>query len=350
MNAKTQLKPPKVQVTNIKEWATLLHTVGKTKPILTHLNADTTWLVQLPYPSTAPPPPGRTHYNVLIDPWLQGPQSDVASWFSTQWHVVAPSVATMADLNATLKELEAHGADALLDDEDRPDTFIDVVVISHEFTDHCHRATLEELPRYTPVFATDVAADLIRTWDHFFDIVTMPGLEAGKPWTSMRIPDTPLLPSWISMGRVITPGNSLYYHSAVIVAYCQGLGDDSPAADAIVYSPHGIVADDLARLPDSGIRTVALLHGLHDVGIWMTKQLNLGALNGIRAVRASQARYWIATHDEVKTGGGFIAPLLRRTQYTLREAVEHEQDKLADDKVPSYTFDELGSGDGIVLV
>lgn len=36
------------------------------RPILTHINADTTWLLQLPYPGNVTPPPDRSHYNILV--------------------------------------------------------------------------------------------------------------------------------------------------------------------------------------------------------------------------------------------------------------------------------------------
>lgn len=45
------------------------------RPILTHLNGDSTWLLQLPRHGNS----GRSRFNVLIDPWLSGPQTDVAS-------------------------------------------------------------------------------------------------------------------------------------------------------------------------------------------------------------------------------------------------------------------------------
>jgi hypothetical protein len=70
------------------------------KPILTHLNGDSTWLLQLPIPRDGNP--SRSRFNVLIDPWLTGPQSDVASWFSTQWHAIASSVQTIAELKSAL--------------------------------------------------------------------------------------------------------------------------------------------------------------------------------------------------------------------------------------------------------
>ncbi|KAH6693553.1 hypothetical protein F5X68DRAFT_247875 [Plectosphaerella plurivora] len=307
------------------------------RPVLVHLNADTTWLIQLPYPPSAAKPPGRTHFNILLDPWLQGPQADVASWFSKQWHVVPPSVKTLAELSSLLGSLEGATAETNA-------SLIDAVAISHEFTDHCHEATLRELPASTPVFATEKAADLIRGWRHFTKVTTTPGFSGAtddwKPLLSLEG-----LPEWVGIGRVITPGNALYYHSAVMVVFDLG---SSSKSETILYSPHGIQASDLSCVGASGIKTLALLHGLHDVGIWMTKQLNLGALNGIQAVAESGAKYWIATHDEVKKGGGMIAPFIRRTKHTLKDAVDAETSKMGG-KVPKYDFVGLGSGDGVVL-
>lgn len=368
--------PPSIQVADLEEWSSLLQSTSR--PILVHLNADTTWLLQLPYPSSATPPPGRTRFNILLDPWLLGPQSDVASWFSTQWHVVAPSVETIAELNKALQDIEGRsttinvangqnrpsGLDSCplaqpgtrLEPEGIPgpgpghgqgsESFIDVVVISHEFTDHCHRATLEELPPSTPVFAADVAADLIRSWAHFDQVITTPALGPGVEWSRLTVGP---LPDWLAIGRAITPGNALYYHAATLVAFDLGAGK---GCEAVIYSPHGIQSEDLAEIKSSGIQTLALLHGLHDVRIWMTKQLNLGALNGIKAVSACGAKYWIATHDEIKRGGGFIAPLLQRNIHTCKDAIIHEEallKQLTSKPLPSDRFLELGSGDGLVL-
>lgn len=134
------------------------------RPVLTHLNADTTWLLQLPYPQI--PASGRTHYNILIDPWLRGPQSDVASWFSKQWHVVESSVQNIAELEERLQEVHRLTHDLRenkrrsnkLSTQGPPDrSFVDVVVVSHEFTDHCHRDTLQQVDKSVPVFATTVS-------------------------------------------------------------------------------------------------------------------------------------------------------------------------------------------------
>lgn len=345
-------RPAAISLSDIAAWTAAL---ASGRPVLAHLNADTTWLLQLPYPSASPGPNGRTHFNILVDPWLRGPQSDVASWFSTQWHVVPPSIESMDELNSLLAQLEDMAREA-------GQSAIDAVAISHEFTDHCHQATLLELPRGTPVFATDKAADLIRSWKHFDNVVTMAAFSGGKGSLQDSLGHH-LLPGWIGIGRVVTEGNALYYHSAVLIAFAlsdASLSQSGPI-EAVIYSPHGVKGSDLDCIKQSGIRSLALLHGLDDVRIWMTKQLNLGALNGLEAVRASGARYWISTHDEQKRGGGLISWFLQRTSYTLRDAVQTEEAKQAmqASQMPAggdelergtdYDFIELSSGEGMVL-
>jgi hypothetical protein len=337
-----------VKLTDAAAWKAAL---ASPRPVLAHLNADTTWLLQLPRPAT---PPGakssRSHFNILLDPWLQGPQSDVASWFSTQWHVVAPSVKTISELEAALAEVDTT-------DPGDSQSHIDLVVISHEFTDHCHRATLLELPKDVPVIATDKAADLIRSWKHFDTVITTPPFAPGTAWRDVLRDGTGSIPPWIGVGRVVTEGNALYYHSAVLIAFDlqNSSGAESKDAEAVIYSPHGIKGSDLASVRESGLRTLALLHGLHDVRITMMAQLNLGALNGVEAARVCGAKYWIATHDEAKQGGGLISWLLRRTVYTLRDAVEAAEARLDGNASGNggdeseYQFVELGSGDVLVL-
>lgn len=354
-------------VVNLKDRAGWRSALASPRPVLAHLNGDTTWLLQLPAPDSAVAPRGskskasktvrRSRFNILIDPWLQGPQSDVASWFSTQWHVVEPAVQTIQELEEVLAELGDGKASA-------GSTQIDCVAISHEFTDHCHQATLTELPRGVPIVATEKAADLIRSWGHFDTVITTPGFSPSTTdWRDVLVDQTGTLPPWLGVGRVITQGNALYYHSAVIIAFDLGYSPNQRAtrskdaapqkqSEAVIYSPHGIKGPDLECVRAAGIKTLALLHGLDDVRIWMTAQLNLGALNGIQAVRASGAKYWVATHDEAKKGGGLISWLLQRTTYSLRDAVEAEKSKAqgAEGKDNAgYEFIELGSGDGLVL-
>lgn len=403
-------------VHSVTRWRGLLDE-RPARPVLVHLNGDTTWLLQIPYPDDGKKfeeeegskseeekkpeeeeeskseeeegkpsgeeegkpsdeegkPSGeetglggdnkrkRRFFNLLIDPWLTGPQSDVAGWFSTQTHVVPPAVEGMGALEGVLREVYQE-------DDEQPDRqqeeqnqrrqneplngreaaarYIHAVVISHEFTDHCHEATLTQLPRDTPIYASDVAADLIRSWGYFDRsvVVNAPGLTRGMHWREVS---GGLLPAWLRVGRVVVGGDALYYHSAMVIAFpptgpyttangvedggdgrgsCGGNGSEGMGGsdgECVVYTPHGIAPANLTDLfPSCGLSTLAMLHGLHDVRLWATKQLNLGGLSGVKSVRAAGARYWVATHDEVKKGRGLIAPLLRRRIWTVEGAEE----------------------------
>lgn len=214
-----------------------------------------------------------------------------------------------------------------------------------------HKATLMELDPSIPVFATDKAADLIRSWKHFQTVVTTPAFAADDPdWEKTSVNP---LPEYIGISRIVTAGNQLYYHSAVMITFSSGTEDDS--AEAVIYSPHGIVADDLQHLTIASppIRTLALLHGLHDVGITWTKQLNLGGHNGLRAQRICKAKYWVGTHDEIKKPGGLIAPFLRRTVISVKQALAMEQTGYTAPDIPAELekvhFSDLQSGESLLL-
>lgn len=118
--------------------ASVVRALGASRPILTHWNADTTWSLSLAYPLHVRSLSGRLRYNILINPWLVGPQSDVAGWFSTQWHAIKSSVQTIAELNYHLEALETlESKGGPVKNQDKRGSYIDAVVVSHEFTDHC---------------------------------------------------------------------------------------------------------------------------------------------------------------------------------------------------------------------
>jgi hypothetical protein len=137
------------------------------RPILHHLNADTSWLLQIPRPANAVKHGSRVYYNVLIDPWFVGGQSDVAKWFSQQWHATPSAVQSIAEVEELVRQVELLAGGmrrgskrrAGADDE----SLVDAVAISHEFTDHCHKETLLEVHRDVPVFATEVCTTLLHT-------------------------------------------------------------------------------------------------------------------------------------------------------------------------------------------
>ena len=425
---------------------TVKQALSTQRPILHHLNADTSWLIQIPVPNLdARQHPASTvtnasratrdrrFFNILIDPWLAGSQSDVASWFSQQWHMIESAVSSIQRLEEVLKEADriaehelglkgpgqedsfaSNGSatglaartsnDGDMDDiasqtdqvQDQADgaeatadvrkSRIDVIIISHEFSDHCHKETLVTASRSIPVLANDKAAELIRSWQHFDIVITAPlfapkgppllGLDmASKPsetgsaektatdWRTLHVEP---LPEWLSISILHATGpDAFYYHSAMVIAFSNGA---SQAAGAIIYTPHGVHAATAEPLIHTipPLRPLAFLHGLHDVSMAISmggvKQLNLGAHNGLAVQKKIGATYWIGTHDEKKKASGFVSWILRRAAISLQEALgqegrhtngddsEVEANREGKNILDDVNYSELGNGESLVLV
>ena len=284
---------------------------------------------------------------------------------------------SIAELNNILRETEelvtdagyngvdGHRSQRNRDSNESENEFIDVVAVSHEFTDHCNRHTLLELHPTTPIIATTVAADIIRKWRYFEKVFEIPSFSPSQgDWRESSISP---LPEWLGISRMVSKSDALHFHSAILIAFDLSSrartrpSSDPGVAEAIIYTPHGIHAQDLGHLdhlPATAprIKTLALLHGLHDVRI-SVQQLNMGAHNGLQAQRICKAEYWISTHDEIKTAKGIIAPFLYRKVLTLKEAIEREkletggisnESKLVD--MRELKFADLASGESLLLV
>ncbi|CAL3973740.1 unnamed protein product [Diplocarpon coronariae] len=347
--------------------ATLRESISRSlssrRPLLTHLNADTTWLLSLPYPDSAERRDGYAYYHILIDPWFRGGQSDVAKFFSQQWHVEQSVVQTIAELEDLVRGIEdAARTDGLSRNnftiEGKAESVkptaspIDAIIVSHEFTDHMHKDTLLEAPPTIPVLATTKAASAIRSWKHFEFVTEMPRFTRDWRESSLN-----LVPDWVGVSRVAYPGQDLlYYHSAVMITF-RVSGDSAEAeAEAVIYTPHGIPPDDLVPVAEAkpAIRTLALLHGLSDVSLGA--QLNMGAHNGLKVQRLLGAKYWVGTHDEVKKGGGIVSWFLDRKEISLKEAIEKEKEELGADMKGSQVeglkdvcFEDLRNGESLIL-
>ena len=220
------------------------------------------------------------------------------------------------------------------------------------------------------------AARLISSWKHFRAVVTTSTFTAEDPdWRDYSLLP---LPSWLSISRLTAAGDALYYHSALLITFAShafspptpkkraslsihGEQDpssaDSDAAECVIYTPHGIPYSSLDPVAksDPPLTTLAFLHGLHDVSISAAQQLNLGAKNGVLAQRVLRAKYWVGTHDEVKTGGGLVSWFLRRRVWTLEEALKEAravvdgEKKDIDDEFEDVHFEDVGNGESRVL-
>ncbi|KAF2758625.1 hypothetical protein EJ05DRAFT_537957 [Pseudovirgaria hyperparasitica] len=345
--------------------ASIAQSLEAQRPLLHHLNADSSWLLQIPRPKGGRKSGNfRKFYNVLIDPWLAGGQSDVASWFSQQFHATESKVGSIEEVEQLIRRVEGGGGEeeGLRVSSEPGPSQIDVVAISHEFTDHCHKETLMQVHPDVAVFANDRAVSVIQGFKHFRTIVPIPAFQPDGD-TDWRITSLPPLPDWVSITRLINPADALYYHAALMITFPSSQSQkpaDSPIsspvdmpAEAIIYTPHGISASAIPDLRSLSppIHTLALLHGLH--AITLTKQkLNLGAHNGLQAQRKLQSRYWIGTHDEIKRGGGIVARFLRRKVITLQEAVEQEKQGMKEEERRQWAdvgFLEVENGESVLL-
>lgn len=347
------------------------------RPILTHLNADSSWLLQLPCPQDHRLRAGRSRYNIVIDPWFQGTQVDFAAWFSKQWHAIGSHTQNFQALDQQLKTSERlsslqdtcyEGQEYSASSESCASSMIDAVIISHEYTDHCHRETLTELDPATPVLATRKAATLIKSWRHFFNVFEIPVFAASERDRDWKKYSVGLLPDWLGVSRIIGKSDPSHLHSAILLTFKLDhskndirVNNDERAEtpfEGIVYTPHGIHGQDLRRIHSMtpSITVLALLHGLHKVSLSFFQELNLGAHNGLKVQRICQAKYWLSTHDEAKNGAGLVALLVRRKAVTFHEAIEQEkQDRSVAPKESGSTsaspvnFVKLGNGESILL-
>jgi hypothetical protein len=317
------------------------------RPILTHLNVDTTWLLSIPNPN----PTSRSHiyFHILIDPWLRGGQSDVAKFFSQQWHATPSACQSIEEVEEVIRSREkAARGEKNESVPQKAGSYIDAVVVSHEFTDHMHKETLLEINPHVPVFASTKAASAIKGWKHFSKVFEIPLFKGD--W---RPSSVSALPNWLGISRVAYPGaDLLYYHSAVMVAFTS----NAEEAEAVIYTPHGISPDDVKPVAEAKpeIKTLALLHGLQDIKLGA--QLNMGAHNGLKVQRLLRSKYWIGTHDEVKKGGGIVSWFLDRKMISLKDAVEREKEERGNDlkgseleSLAEVKFEELGNGESLIL-
>lgn len=214
------------------------------------------------------------------------------------------------------------------------------------------------------MLATSKAASAIRSWRHFEYVEDIPRFSGN--WTeSSKVP----LPPFIGISRLAYPGQDLlYYHSAVMVTFI-GAGQCvyqlmkvsvlmqrySSQAEAVIYTPHGVNPREVEPLTTAlpPVDTLALLHGLHDITLTSKAQLNLGAHNGLKVQRIIRSKYWVATHDEIKVGGGLVSWFLNRKSITLREALEKEgeecNDKIGLAALAEVNFVDISNGESLIL-
>ena len=134
------------------------------------LSADATFLFTLWHSNIQAKELHPSEFNVLVDPWLFGDSPFFHPSFAVSRHTCSSAIASLAEL-------------------ERPP---DLVIVSQDKDDHCHKATLCSLPKSWPtcILATPSAHRKIRSWRHF-DERRMRALNAfneHSPETVLQLP------------------------------------------------------------------------------------------------------------------------------------------------------------------
>jgi hypothetical protein len=220
---------------------------------ITRLNADSSWLIQL------------GDFRFVLDPWLVGAQIDGVAWFSKQWH--AQPCAPMSEIGK-----------------------IDGIVISHPFTDHCHKETMLGFPAETPVWAAPSAAKTIRSWNHFHTVYAI-GFQ--KPVTNgdVQIEFYPSK-SWID------PVHDAMYFK------------DKRTNESIFYAPHGFKISPNRSLPEK-VTLLITTTITYNLPFWLGGTVNLGKSAAKKLAEKVRPKHLVYTHNEHKHAEGLVSKLAK---------------------------------------
>jgi hypothetical protein len=307
-----------------------------------HLNSDASFLLTFRPIIPFPPSPGdiSNSFTILLDPWLSGPSKIFHPKFSISRHKAPPCVSSLSEL---------------------PEP--DLVIVSQEKSDHCHRETLTQLPRRegkTLVLAEPAAAKTIKGWKHFDadKLVVLPRWEEpghSKTDTVYRIAIPPLgsdgEPGEVTVAYLPQKGDYTGLHSAIGITYRPPsitrpfqtrpiTPPDSPSSStfsnsvadralSVIYSPHGCNYKTLTPyvtshlIYEAALPLTALLHCFDKVtNAWyLGGNICSGFPGGLEIAQKLCAKAWISAHDGDKDSRGFANHKVVVEKYE-REEVE----------------------------
>ncbi|KAE9381404.1 hypothetical protein N431DRAFT_457999 [Stipitochalara longipes BDJ] len=305
-----------------------------------HLNSDASFLLTFqPISSAFPPSPGQSSqaFTILLDPWLSGPSKIFHSKFSITKHKAEACVSSLREL---------------------PEP--DIVVISQDKSDHCHKETLTQLPRSggkTIILAEPVAAKLIRGWKHFdaSKLATLSKFENTKNKAStlyrVSVPSsTPHgVPGEVTIAFVPQKGDITRLHNAICITYRPPTSadnrpdtpPDTPRSTttfdtsnsnkplSVIYSPHGCTYKTLEPyitshlVSEAALPLTALLHCFDKIqNAWyLGGNVCTGFPGGLDISQNLCARAWISAHDGDKDIKGVATKKIVIEKYD-REEVE----------------------------
>jgi hypothetical protein len=294
-----------------------------------HLNTDCTFLLAFSPAYTTEDNPQRFPgaFTILVDPWLSGGSSILHPTFQYTKHTDAPHITSLADLKQDP----------------------DLIIISQDKPDHCHRDTLCSLPKHKHVniLAPLAAAKKIASWN-FFDpdrIHVLPPYKRSRPDSLISI-TLPAYTSTSALGELTiahlpTARDLTKVHDAIAITYrppstifsspsrMQTLTPTSTPTLSLLYTPHGIPPSTLKPYlhshlqPHDALPLTALIHAFsHERNpSILGGSVVRGAPGGLELLRALDGAVgtWISAHDAPLERKGWSVKWLRSRILGARE-------------------------------
>ncbi|QIX00909.1 hypothetical protein AMS68_006426 [Peltaster fructicola] len=198
------------------------------------LNADTTFLFTFSSETDQ-----DSNLRVLVDPWLAGDSSWLHPAFQLSSHTVAPAISSLGELQ--------HD--------------IDLIIISQDKPDHCHKKTLCSWPKDRPIdiFTTPAAARKIKEWKHFDAdrIHELAPYNVADQQSIKRIL-SPRGAGELSIANLATKKDLTGLHNAIAFTYqpCKILRSSIPPTDIALSTPPE--SPKLLRTPQDTLSTPTL--------------------------------------------------------------------------------------------
>ncbi|KAL2064969.1 hypothetical protein VTL71DRAFT_4109 [Oculimacula yallundae] len=290
-----------------------------------HLNSDASFLLTFQPLLSVFPPPGQSlkTFTIVLDPWLAGPSKFLHSKFSVSRHKAESCIKSLNEL---------------------PE--VDIIVISQDKTDHCHKETLTQLPRSggkTLILAEPSAAKVIRGWKHFAPekVITLPKFEdpqSGRKSNIYRVPIPSSSldghPGEVTITFLAQKPDITRVHTAIGITYrpphdveasLELTPPNTPKSQSfsstyndqalsVIHAPHGCTYKTVERyatthlIEQAALPLTALLHCFDRIqNAWyLGGNICSGLPGGQRIAQALGAKVWISSHDGEKLIKGVV--------------------------------------------
>ncbi|KAK2627903.1 hypothetical protein QTJ16_002549 [Diplocarpon rosae] len=311
------------------------------RPVLTYINGDVSWLVSFPRPESGQNIPNRKYYHVLIDPWFGQASIFISSLVLEMETGRDPWHTSRLAVDDTIAEIELAAGNSLASTEDGP--VVDAIFVT-AMAEHCHQGSLLQFSASTPVFAVAAPARTIASWGHFDTVVTMCSFDPSKSSWKEGHPGAPL-PAWLTaFPPTVTHSNNF---GLVLITSA-----NSGTEEMILMAPHGIYAQESSiNALGTTVKMLALVAPLKDSYAFGMKQV-LGVEDGLAIAQAAGTRYYVRSGDFVSLKyKGVIGWSVKDVPRSLQWGVDQRTAKLGADKVaePPILI-EIENGGSFVLM